>query len=243
MKLKAFILSFLFFVLFSVSNFGQFAAGTYYVDSSMPGYNLHRGSGDRTFDFEVYFNKPFDEKPIVYLTVMLVDEVDNSKMRYSVLPKSISRDGMTIQAKVWSETHINAFGGQWFAYAKPLVIEEEEINVGTTIQLNNIYFEFAKSNLLPESYRELNIVADFLKKNPTVVIELAGHTDNVGSDSYNQKLSEQRANSVRTYLISQGISANRLVAVGYGESRPIATNATDWGREQNRRVEFTILAK
>ncbi|MBN2571341.1 MAG: OmpA family protein [Ignavibacteriales bacterium] len=243
MKSKAFILSILLTILFSISNYGQFAAGTYYVDSSMPGYNLHRGSGDRTYDFEIYFNKPFDVKPMVYITVILVDEIENSKMRYSVLPKSVSRDGMTVQAKVWSETHINAFGGQWIAYAEPLVIEEEEIEVGQTIQLNNIYFEFAKSNLLPESYSELNIVSDFLIQNPTVVIELAGHTDNVGSDSYNQKLSEARANSVKTYLISRGVSSTRLVAVGYGELRPIATNSTDWGREQNRRVEFTILAK
>jgi OOP family OmpA-OmpF porin len=74
-----------------------------------------------------------------------------------------------------------------------------------------------------------------------VVVEVAGHTDSVGTDQYNQGLSERRANSVRDYLVEQGVRASRLTAVGYGENRPVATNDTADGRQENRRVELVVL--
>ncbi len=117
------------------------------------------------------------------------------------------------------------------------------IEVGAALILNNIFFETGKSTLLPESYKELNEIADFLKEGTVSLIEISGHTDNEGSDALNQKLSQNRAQAVVNYLISKGVNPNMLKAVGYGESRPIDTNDTPEGRAKNRRVEFLVLKK
>lgn len=119
----------------------------------------------------------------------------------------------------------------------------EPIEVGVTVRLKNIYFDFDKTTLKKESFTELNKVVDFLKENNSVEIEISGHTDNKGSDDYNANLSQGRSQSVVDYLISQGIDSFRLTAHGYGESKPIDTNDTDEGRANNRRVEFTVLKK
>ncbi len=116
-----------------------------------------------------------------------------------------------------------------------------EIEVGITVRLKNIYFDFDKTTLKPESFVELNKVVDFLKQNSKVSIEIAGHTDSKGSDVYNLNLSQGRSQAVVDYLASQGIDKPRLQAHGYGETKPIDTNDTDEGRANNRRVEFTIL--
>lgn len=117
------------------------------------------------------------------------------------------------------------------------------IEIGVTVRLKNIYFDFDKTTLQKQSFVELNKVVDFLKQNPSVEIEIAGHTDSKGSDDYNANLSQGRSQSVVDYLISQGIDSYRLTAHGYGESKPIDTNDTDAGRANNRRVEFTVLKK
>lgn len=115
------------------------------------------------------------------------------------------------------------------------------IEVGLTVRLKNIYFDFDKTTLKSESFVELNKVVDFLKQNPSVSIEISGHTDSKGSDTYNQNLSQGRSQAVVDYLISQGIDSSRLEAHGYGESKPIDSNETEDGRANNRRVEFTVL--
>lgn len=120
-------------------------------------------------------------------------------------------------------------------------IPMQPVEVGLTVRLDHIYFDFDKTTLKKESYAELAKVIDFLNRNPTVEIEIAGHTDSRGSDEYNQRLSQGRTQAVVDYLISQGISPKRLQAVGYGESRPVDTNDTEEGRAKNRRVEFTVL--
>ena len=117
------------------------------------------------------------------------------------------------------------------------------IEVGSVVRLNNIFFEFAKAVLLPESFPELDRTADFLKSNSSIVIEIGGHTDDSGSEITNQKLSEKRAQSVATYLISKGVDTKRMTVVGYGELRPVAFNTDEEGRAMNRRVEFKIMKK
>lgn len=117
------------------------------------------------------------------------------------------------------------------------------IEVGAVFTINNIFFEFAKAALLPESFPELNRAVKFLFNNPGIEIEISGHTDNVGSDITNQKLSDARANSVKEYLVKSGIDEKRMIAVGYGETRPIAFNTDEEGRQMNRRVEFKIMKK
>jgi OmpA-OmpF porin, OOP family len=114
------------------------------------------------------------------------------------------------------------------------------IEIGQVVRLNNIFFEFGKATLKPESYEELDRVVKLLTENPTMEIDLAGHTDNVGTDEANQQLSEDRSKAVYDYLAGKGILASRLSTKGFGETKAIATNDTEDGRAQNRRVEFTI---
>ena len=123
------------------------------------------------------------------------------------------------------------------------VMRVSPIEVGSVVRLNNIFFEFAKATLKPESFPELDRTVKFLKENKTLELEIAGHTDNVGSDATNLKLSQARAQSVVNYLVEHGIDKSRLIAKGYGESRPIAFNNTEEGRAMNRRVEFKVLKK
>jgi OOP family OmpA-OmpF porin len=119
----------------------------------------------------------------------------------------------------------------------------QPIEIGLTIRLKNIYFDFNKTTLKSESFVELNKVVNFLDQNPTVEIEMAGHTDSKGTDEYNINLSQGRSQAVVDYLVTQGIEAGRLVPKGYGEGKPIDTNDTEEGRANNRRVEFTVLKK
>lgn len=119
----------------------------------------------------------------------------------------------------------------------------KNVAVGSKIILKNIFFDFDKASLRPESTNELERLIKLLNDIPSMKIEMGGHTDSKGSDEYNQKLSQARCESVVNYLVGKGISKERLVAKGYGESQPIATNDTDEGRQMNRRTEFTILSK
>ena len=119
----------------------------------------------------------------------------------------------------------------------------DKVEVGSKVILKNIFFEFSKSILKSESYVELNNVVKLLENNPTMRIEISGHTDNVGSARANQKLSESRAQSVVDYIVNQGIDQSRLESKGYGFQQPVAPNTTAEGREQNRRVEFKVLSK
>ncbi|MBL7918657.1 MAG: OmpA family protein, partial [Bacteroidia bacterium] len=119
----------------------------------------------------------------------------------------------------------------------------KKIEVGSTIVLRNIFFDFDKATIRPESANELDRLIKLLNENPTLKIELGSHTDSKGSDDYNMKLSDNRSKSVVAYLIGKGIAASRLVAKGYGETKAIDTNDTDAGRQNNRRTEFKILEK
>jgi OOP family OmpA-OmpF porin len=110
------------------------------------------------------------------------------------------------------------------------------------IVISNIYYETAKAELRPESKASLDKeLVQLLKDNPQLIIEIGSHTDDVGSNEYNQKLSQQRAESVVNYLIANGIPKEKMLARGYGESKPIAPNTTPEGRQKNRRTEFKII--
>ncbi len=126
---------------------------------------------------------------------------------------------------------------------KPFNIEVplQKIEVGGKVVLNNIFFETAKFNLLPESKVELMQLIGFLNANPKIFIEIGGHTDNVGEDKSNQVLSENRAKTVYNYLLNNQIHASRLTYKGYGETLPVAENGSEDGRQKNRRTEFKII--
>ncbi len=115
------------------------------------------------------------------------------------------------------------------------------IQVGERIVINNIFFDFDKSELKTASYPELKRILKFLQEEQIQRIRIGGHTDSKGNDAYNQALSKRRANSVYEYFVNNGISPSRLEAVGYGETDPVVPNDTDENRAKNRRVEFTIL--
>jgi outer membrane protein OmpA-like peptidoglycan-associated protein len=110
-----------------------------------------------------------------------------------------------------------------------------------SIILKNVFFDFDKTDLLPNSYTELNILVNYLQLHPTYFIKISGHTDAKGSDEYNLKLSAGRAKSIANYLELNGIDSYRIQFEGNGSKEPIANNNTDKGREQNRRVEFIIF--
>jgi len=115
------------------------------------------------------------------------------------------------------------------------------IEIGQVVRLNNVFFDFDKWDLRPESYVELDRVVKLLAENPAIEIEMSAHTDSRGSDDYNYRLSDNRARSVMEYILSKGIAPNRIQSKGYGETKPVAPNDTDENRQLNRRVEFKIL--
>lgn len=109
------------------------------------------------------------------------------------------------------------------------------------IVLRGVNFAFDSAEIDPSSSVVLDVVAQTLRDNPGFRVRVEGHTDSVGADAYNQQLSQRRAESVRRYLVGQGVSAARLEAAGYGESRPVTSNDTEEGRSLNRRVELNRL--
>ena len=107
----------------------------------------------------------------------------------------------------------------------------------------NVFFETDKATLLPASFGELDRVEELLASHPEFKLQIAGHTDSTGSESHNLRLAKGRAESVSTYLTSHGLSPERLTTIGFGSSKPIASNVAEEGRAQNRRVEFILVSK
>jgi len=126
-------------------------------------------------------------------------------------------------------------------YEKNIPLQPIEVNA--SIILKNIFFETNKFQLDPKSQAELDKIIQLLTENPTLKIEISGHTDNVGKPSDNLSLSNNRAKSVVTYLIGKGIVSQRLVAKGYGETKPVAGNTTEEGRAKNRRTELKVISQ
>ncbi|TDQ40224.1 OmpA family protein [Thiopseudomonas denitrificans] len=141
------------------------------------------------------------------------------------------------------------FGGA--AKPAPVVVEEpapvvyEEPVEPETVRVElEVLFDFDKANVKDGSYADIQNLAEFMKQYPQLSTTVEGHTDSVGPDAYNQKLSERRANAVRQVLVEQyGVESERVNSVGYGESRPIADNSTKEGRALNRRVEAAVEAQ
>lgn len=133
--------------------------------------------------------------------------------------------GATVEAKVLSKQ-----------------IKLRKLVVGASSVLRNIYFDFGKASFKTESYSELNKLLTMMKQNEGLQVEISGHTDSVGKNDFNKKLSQQRANAVKGFLTSKGIDPRRMKAVGYGEEKPLASNDDEEeGRQLNRRVEMKVL--
>lgn len=198
-------------------------------------------------------------KPLTGVTVTVTDPVKNT-----VFTKTLGAGGtysFTLEDHV--AVKINAEAPGFIANSKevglPADPDEEKLaypeiclqpeapKVNETFVIENVYYDFNKSDLKPESFPALDEVVRMLNTYPAMAIEIGAHTDNVGSNNYNQKLSDARAKSVVAYLISKGIDETRLKSKGYGESIPIEPNKNDngsdnpAGREKNRRTEFKVL--
>lgn len=119
----------------------------------------------------------------------------------------------------------------------------KQTQLGATLVLQDVVFETGKADLKPGAAQRLQPLAQYLQANADVKVRIDGHTDSQGSDSYNQQLSEARAQAVRTALGGMGIAPDRITAVGHGESQPVADNMNAAGRQQNRRVEVTLVGQ
>jgi outer membrane protein OmpA-like peptidoglycan-associated protein/tetratricopeptide (TPR) repeat protein len=161
---------------------------------------------------------------------------------YAVVLPHGKNYGVTVEAEgfvFYSDNYYIEPNNAYFAVEKNIYLEE--VKVGSSISLRNVFFDFDKSTLRNESTAELDRVVEFLKTHENIQVEISGHTDSLGSDAYNLKLSDSRANSVVNYLINKGIKKDRLIAKGYGETQPLATNSTPDGRQLNRRTQFLIV--
>ncbi len=221
--------------------------------------NLSGTKGDLNINKDFYLNPLMME-----LSGFVYNKKDNLPMSVEL---EIEKENMQTR-KVWSDengfyhTQIPSLGKYQFMAGKEgfmnlsdslEVIEYDPYNgitkdlymtpieVGVTVRLNNIFFDFDKTTLRPESIPQLDRVVNFMLDNPMVKVEIGGHTDSKGSDDYNINLSQGRADAVVNYVIKQGVDFSRIIAKGYGESLPVDTNSTDEGRQSNRRVEFKIL--
>ena len=209
------------------------------------------------------------QSPIVDVEVIVVDSLSNRKLRspklyvsevdsleHWLIPHKVEGDSIyhfivdtTLAHNVRAEASGYLLNKRTFTYAGGLkwVIPLQQLQVGQTIKLENIYYDFDKASLRDSSKLELNKLIGFLEENPTISIELSSHTDSRGRDEYNLDLSQRRAQTVVDYLIESGIDTERIVAKGYGETKPVVAcpDPKDCTKEQhqlNRRTEFTILS-
>lgn len=160
-----------------------------------------------------------------------------------VLPYGVNY-GITAKAKGMLPSSINIDLSK--LRGRYLELDEKDLVMapiakGSSMTINNLFFELNKATLTPESEPELKRIVSVLNENKLLVIEISGHTDNTGSDEFNNKLSLDRADAVRTYLVSAGIDGKRINTKGYGKTKPKESNDTEEGRAANRRVEFVIL--
>lgn len=162
--------------------------------------------------------------------------------KYMVVLPSGKNYGITIEKKGKLFYSENVFLSEKDGY-KELKndVQLQSAKSGATVVLKNIFFDSGKSDLRPESTIELQRLVKLLQENPSIKIEISGHTDNTGNADANLALSRTRTHKVSEYLTSAGISNNRLIYKGYGSTKPIADNATEEGRQKNRRTEFKIL--
>ncbi|BDC99047.1 OmpA family protein [Persicobacter psychrovividus] len=216
---------------------------------------------------------PIAKKPSVdtlqsgrrYLQIWVVDAQTNDFLKEGVELQAVFADSTAVIPMDFGQGSVPLPNAQklkeWKVKAKGYWGEEREINlpvtelaeayrfkleplkVGANIRLSNILFKRGTAERLVAGDQELNKVVAFLKENPSMVIEVSGHTDNRGNSDANRKLSLSRAENVRDYLIEQGIKKNRVKAKGYGSTKPIASNLKEATRKLNRRVEFTILSE
>ncbi|HEY6163236.1 MAG TPA: OmpA family protein [Bacteroidia bacterium] len=182
-----------------------------------------------------------------FLTIGIFDPDITFEDLRSINPKANAENSFSYY--FIDDVSLAAQSGNECACANPPLVQNEvkdtsysfHLVKGETIVLKNIFFESGKSFLLPASAPELEALLKLLNENPGMKIEISGHTDNVGKEEDNLRLSEARAKAVHDYLVAKGIWSERLSFKGYGSSKPITPNDTPEDRAQNRRVEFKVV--
>jgi outer membrane protein OmpA-like peptidoglycan-associated protein len=152
---------------------------------------------------------------------------------YDLVYLSLGRTDVAAKVKVANKPKLNV--------KLTLRYKKEEYDLTPAFVLENVEFETGKAKLIGDSRTRLDVVVAYMTHKKSARIQISGHTDNVGRRKANKRLSQRRANAVRDYIVSKGIDASRLEAVGYGDSKPIAPNDTGEGRQKNRRIEATEL--
>lgn len=157
--------------------------------------------------------------------VLLLPKDDNYKILYNNYTDNVEYDELKVDK------------------TKSLFIMDVQIKIDPpkTFILENVLFDTGKSTLKPSSFKTLNDLAELLKIKKTMIIEIGGHTDNIGAPERNLKLSQERAEAVKNYLIKKGIKQDRIIAKGFGDTQPISDNNTEDGKKQNRRTEVNII--
>ena len=193
-------------------------------------------------------NKPIDAK-IIYESLITGEELGVAQTNpvdgsYTIVLPSGTSYGYMAEADgyIAIDEHIDATETtKYTEINRDLFLVPFE--VGAKIKLNNIFFAQSRSYLRESSYSELNRLVKIMKENPTVAIRLEGHTDNQGDSKLNMQLSIDRVNAVKKYLVDNGIDKKRIETIGYGDTKPVASNAKEETRRLNRRVEFTVVKK
>jgi outer membrane protein OmpA-like peptidoglycan-associated protein len=163
--------------------------------------------------------------------------------KYDLVYLSLGRRDVAAKVEVANEPRLNLKLTMRYKredlVAPPVVTPEPSVAASEPPRfvLQDVQFETGKATLTSDSHARLDSIVEYMTHKPSASIEISGHTDNVGSKKKNKRLSQERADAVRDYLVGKGIEANRIQAVGYGDERPIATNETPEGRQQNRRIE------
>ncbi|MEL6730944.1 MAG: OmpA family protein [Bacteroidota bacterium] len=234
----------------------------------LPGF--HGGTDMWLCNFGDPFNgkvKPFVTPPVLVGTIKdrktgrpieaTITLTDNRTLDSLTSTNSDPMDGtFTLLMPAYGLVSINVMGeGYMFFgqnYQMDTIVDRNQLNqeilldpirIGAKLILKNIYFETGQWDLLPASYAEMARVKAFMDKNPRVKVQISGHTDNTGNKQSKMRLSENRAGSVKRFLIAKGVSQYRMQIKGFGMYRPIAPNTTSSGRKKNRRVEFEIVSK
>ncbi len=157
---------------------------------------------------------------------------------YDVVYLSLGRREISAKVAVENKPNFNLKLTLRYSRRQTNTIDIESINKPRFV-LDGVHFETGKARLTPDSFARLDSVVEYMTHKKSARIEISGHTDNVGNADQNQKLSEKRAEACRDYLVSKGVERSRIATVGYGDTRPIASNETEGGRQQNRRIEAT----
>ena len=173
---------------------------------------------------------------------MLKKDVEEAKTRAAASTNDKLANAQATAATAQAEAAAAQAEAAWLK-AQMRDYQLKQTQLGATLVLQDVVFETGKADLKPGAAQRLQPLAQYLQANPNVKVRIDGHTDAQGSDAYNQQLSQARAQSVRNALAGMGVSGDRITAVGHGESSPIADNRNAAGRQQNRRVEVTLVGQ